>query len=295
MADPQCGTLSEQDGTPGTEIDLHGSDFYPNTETTLLWEDSIGNEFRHREAGEFVAPVTDQEGVFSVSLIMPYRLLPPSVGDDYTVWRLTAFQGEPVEEADPFRFDLLLEHFYISVVGGAIGIGMGVVLGYLLARIFYSLIQSKLALRSLGFFIPSRTILVALLMILIFPVFLIVQFGFRARTGSIGTAMVILILSVSFSISIFLWKWESSSIASQLISGGRTLAALSVFFTTWLGYFGLGGVTLVAVGHLHLLRFDLALQYFLAIIVLLLLLDLLGGAIAFLLHRREEKSNSISS
>jgi hypothetical protein len=36
IADPPCGTLSELDGTPGTEISLRGSGFYPDTQVELL-------------------------------------------------------------------------------------------------------------------------------------------------------------------------------------------------------------------------------------------------------------------
>jgi hypothetical protein len=75
-------------------------------------------------------------------------------------------------------------------------------------------------------------------------------------------------------------SWRSRSTTSKLISIIRSLAALSILFATWLSYFGIGGVTALAVKRIQLLDYGSALQYFLSIVLILLISDFVGGIIA---------------
>jgi phosphonate transport system permease protein len=81
-AEPNCGELSRVDETnqiiPGTVTHLTGRNFQPDTETEIWWSDPLGNEFQVRQAGKYVAVMTDDHGSFELDLIMPYRLIPPS-------------------------------------------------------------------------------------------------------------------------------------------------------------------------------------------------------------------------
>lgn len=289
IAEPQCGTLGKRDGTQGTRIDVIGKNFYPSTEITLLWEDNLGNEFRQRQSDEYVRPFTSQDGEFYVSFEMQYRNIPRIESGEYVVWKLKAFQGELTEETDPFDYYALFEHVIISVFGAIIGISTGIFIGYQLARSFLSISQTVQNIRVWAIFFPSRTIVIALLLFLSFPFYLAVKFGIGVQTGIIGTSLSVFIISMCFSIPLFVSKVAPESFDSRLISGIRTLTALSVFFTTLVGHFGLGGVTHVALTHVNLLEYDLAFQYFISIILLLLILDIIGGIVQFAIVKRENR------
>jgi hypothetical protein len=289
IAEPQCGILSKQDGTQGTSIDVMGKNFYPNTEITLLWEDNLGIEFRQRQSDEYVRPFTSQEGEFYVSFEMQYRNIPRIESGEYVVWKLKAFQGELAEDTDPFDYSALFEHVIISVFGAIIGISTGIFIGYQLARSFLSISRTLPNTRVWAIFFPSRTIVITLLLFLSFPFYLAIKFGIGVQAGIIGTSLLLFILSICFSIPLFVSKVVPESFNSRLISGIRTLTSLSVFFTTLVGHFGLGGVTQVALVHVNLLEFDLAFQYFLGIILLLLILDIVGGIVEFAIFKRENR------
>jgi phosphonate transport system permease protein len=91
IPDPTCGLLSEQDGTPGTLLQLAGSGFLANTPTEIWWADPLNNEFRQRREGEYLIVTTDGNGEFQTDLIMPYRLVPASAQGAQT-WTLQARQ-----------------------------------------------------------------------------------------------------------------------------------------------------------------------------------------------------------
>ncbi len=94
VADPTCGLLSEQDGTPGTNLLLTGKNYLPNTPTEIWWEDPLNNEFRQRQAGEYLVLDTDSNGEFQVEVVMPYRLVPASAQGPQ-IWEV---QGRQVDE-----------------------------------------------------------------------------------------------------------------------------------------------------------------------------------------------------
>ena len=87
-AEPNCGELSRQDENnqivPGTIIHLTGKNFRPDTEAEIWWSDPLTNEFQVRQAGEYVAVMTDDQGSFELDLIMPYSLIPPSAAEIQT-------------------------------------------------------------------------------------------------------------------------------------------------------------------------------------------------------------------
>lgn len=92
--DPTCGKPSEVDGAPGTLFTLTGSDFDPEEEIEIWWEDPVGNEFRQRAGGEAVVVTPDEDGAFQVDIIMPYRVLPLSAEEGPQTWRVQARQIE---------------------------------------------------------------------------------------------------------------------------------------------------------------------------------------------------------
>jgi ABC-type phosphate/phosphonate transport system permease subunit len=65
-----------------------------------------------------------------------------------------------------------------------------------------------------------------------------------------------------------------------------------VLIATGLGFFGMGGVGPILAMHIRLLEYDLALRYYLLLVAMIALVDLLGGGIAFLIDRKERRSSS---
>ena len=128
VSEPTCGNLSEQDGTPGTNLHLTGYNFIPDIETEIMWEDPIGNEFRQRQGGEYVIVVPDDDGVFDVDIIMPYRLLPPSADQPTYIWQVFAKQTALVGEAQlSTEFKLVVEKMIETIFIGMMATFFGII------------------------------------------------------------------------------------------------------------------------------------------------------------------------
>lgn len=128
IATPTCGNLSEQDGTPGTTLHLEGRNFVPGIETSIMWKDPIGNEFRQRQAGEYVKVIPDENGSFEIDIIMPYRLLPPSADQPTYIWKVFAQQ---VTETGPAKMSkdlkLIMEKMVETIFIGMMATFFGVI------------------------------------------------------------------------------------------------------------------------------------------------------------------------
>lgn len=136
---PTCGDLSQQDGTPGTTLTLSGENFAPNTETEIWWQDDMGNEFRQRQAGEYITVVTDEQGSFEIDIVMPYRLIPPSETREYALWELQARQiagfGEPrPSEELLLSIEKMIETIFLGMMSTFFGIILSVPISFLAAR-----------------------------------------------------------------------------------------------------------------------------------------------------------------
>jgi hypothetical protein len=80
IADPTCGDPSVVEKSLGTEFHLIGRNFIPGNTIEIWWKDPINNEFHHRVGG-IPDHKTDENGSFDVSVIMPYRTIPPVAGE----------------------------------------------------------------------------------------------------------------------------------------------------------------------------------------------------------------------
>jgi phosphonate transport system permease protein len=162
MAEPRCGELSKRDEEnnliKGTELTLTGTGFEPNTETQIWWRDSIGNEFRPRQEGEYLTVTTDEEGNFKTDLVMPYRLVPPSARGRQ-VHRVEARQisevGPPLP-SEPLRLTIgrMVETIVMGMMATIFGIIFAIPVSFLASRNLMS--HSLLSLT--GYYI-TRTIL----------------------------------------------------------------------------------------------------------------------------------------
>jgi phosphonate transport system permease protein len=141
-AEPTCGELSDLDENndivPGSELTLTGRDFQPNTQTEIWWEDPIGNEFQVRNEGQYVRVTTDEQGNFETTIIMPYRLLPPSARGEqlhHVEARQTSEVGA-VKPSDPLLLSIerMIETIFLGMMATVFGIVMAVPVSFLAAR-----------------------------------------------------------------------------------------------------------------------------------------------------------------
>lgn len=161
--DPNIGELSSQDANnmpvPGTEITLTGRGFAPDTETWIWWRDTLGNEFRPRERGSYLAVVTDEEGAFELTMTMPYSLVPPSAGAETSIHTVEARQVSRVGGAKPSQalrltVSRMLETIFMGMMATVFGIVFSIPVSFLAARNIMS--GSRL---TMAFYYLTRTIL----------------------------------------------------------------------------------------------------------------------------------------
>ena len=136
---PTCGDLSNQDGTAGTTLILTGINFAPNAETEIWWQDDMGNEFRQRQAGEYVVVNTDANGAFKTDIIMPYRVIPSSDSRSFALWELQARQVASLGEPEPseellLSIEKMIETIFLGMMATFFGIIFAVPVSFLAAR-----------------------------------------------------------------------------------------------------------------------------------------------------------------
>ncbi len=132
-------TLDEENQpVPGDIIHLSGSGFEPDTVTQIWWADSIGNEFRPRQDGEYVITQTDSTGSFEFDLLIPYRLIPPSaVGQQiHRVKARQTFQvgGPKASDALKLTIELMIETIFMGMMATFFGIIISIPISFLAAR-----------------------------------------------------------------------------------------------------------------------------------------------------------------
>jgi phosphonate transport system permease protein len=136
---PTCGNPSDQDGTTGTELTLYGDDFEPGVEAEIWWRDPIGNEFRQRQGGEYIRVTPDDDGTFEITIIMPYRLLPPGLDTTAQVWEVQTRQVASVGAAEistelKLVVEKMVETIFIGMMATLFGIVFAIPLSFVAAR-----------------------------------------------------------------------------------------------------------------------------------------------------------------
>lgn len=142
MASPTCGELSDLDEdnqiVAGTELSVVGRGFAPNTLAEIWWLDPIGNEFQIRQAGEYLAVMTDDEGSFALDVIMPYRLVPPSARgtQEHEIEARQVSEVGPLIASDPLKLSIerMVETIFLGMMATAFGIVLAVPVSFLAAR-----------------------------------------------------------------------------------------------------------------------------------------------------------------
>jgi len=148
VVEPTCGVPSEQvdqeDGTveiiPGTEIHVEGYNFGPDNEVEIWWRDPATSQFRHREDGDIVRVMPNEDGYFEVDITWPYRLIPDSYLDEGSVnWEL---QGRQVTNVGGWEFsnelklaiEKMIETIFIGMMATFFGIILALPFSFLAAR-----------------------------------------------------------------------------------------------------------------------------------------------------------------
>lgn len=283
---PLCGVPSQQGGSPGTTLTVTGYGFVPNTETEIWWEDHRGNEFRQRQAGEYVEVITDQNGEFQIDIVIPYQIVPSNNSEEVMVWVLKARQGEDDERSPSLDMSRIVEHGIISSTGWFLGVIAGGGLGYGLALVIRRLFAAKPVLRKLAIWLPWRTMLMTLILPLWFPVVIVIHMGIGPETDVVSVGLTTFLLALALSISVLLRHWHPTPVAAYVIAWARTLATASVVFEFFVGVFGGGGVGLAVIQYIRLLDYETGLRYCASLIFIMLLLDLLIGGIQYTVAMR---------
>jgi phosphonate transport system permease protein len=159
IALPTCGLLSEQDGSPGTSLALQGGNFAPNESIDFWWEDPLRQEFRQRQEGEFLKVTADAEGSFQVDIIMPYRLVPPSVSEEAQIWKIHARQVSGYGPPHPseellLAIEKMIETIFLGMIATIFGIIFAIPVSFFAARNLMS--ASKI---TLAIYFLTRTVL----------------------------------------------------------------------------------------------------------------------------------------
>lgn len=139
VTSPTCGDTSEQDGASGTVLDVMGYGYNPDIEVEIWWKDPVGQMFRQRQGGDYVKAIPDENGEFELTLTMPYRLLPPSAGEDAKVWEL---QGRQLVSLGKWQFSdalgqiviRMIETIFIGMMATFFGIILALPLSFLAAK-----------------------------------------------------------------------------------------------------------------------------------------------------------------
>lgn len=137
--DPNCGELSQTDGTPGTTLTLRGSGYQPGVEVEIWWEDPLGNAFRHRQEGEYLKLTPGEDGTFEKDIIMPYRLVPPSAALEVMYWEVQGRQLAGTGAAHPsdvllLAIEKMIETIFLGMMATFFGIILSVPISFLAAR-----------------------------------------------------------------------------------------------------------------------------------------------------------------
>jgi phosphonate transport system permease protein len=115
-----------------------GGNFTPNSPAEIWWQDPLGNEFQIRQRGEYVSVMTDNTGGFTIDVIMPYRLTPPSaVGAQYhEVSAKQITDVGPPKPSEPLRLTIgrMIETIFMGMMATLFGIILSIPISFLAAR-----------------------------------------------------------------------------------------------------------------------------------------------------------------
>ena len=147
LVTPACGEPTTQEQTeegtteiiPGTAIQVEGFNFVPDEVVDIWWVDPAGSQFRQRQGGENISVIPDENGEFSIEIIWPYRIIPPSYREGYSEWELQGRQTTAIGDWElSAEFNLavekMIETIFIGMMATFFGIILSLPFSFLAAR-----------------------------------------------------------------------------------------------------------------------------------------------------------------
>jgi osmoprotectant transport system permease protein len=179
----------------------------------------------------------------------------------------------------------VVEHVLISLVPWLAGVVLGGGLGYLCAILAHTLFSSLPGLCKPSMLLPWRAILMSLLLVVLSPASVAIL-GVGPVAGAAVVGLSMLLLAMPLTAAILLEDWYPSPLTVRLIAGLRTLATASVVVAVGAGVFGGGGLGPSMMESIRLFQFGRALEGWLVILALALMLDLLLGILQLIAFRK---------
>ncbi len=147
VVDPTCGIPSTQDEAedgsvivnPGTTLHVEGYNFVPDIEVEIWWRDPATSKFRHREGGEILRIIPDEDGYFETEITWPYRLIPDTYMEGGANWELRGRQVISIgtwefSEELTLAIDKMIETIFMGMMATFFGIILSVPISFLAAR-----------------------------------------------------------------------------------------------------------------------------------------------------------------
>jgi phosphonate transport system permease protein len=147
VVDPTCGEPTVQQATddsgveiiPGTTLEVKGYNFVPGVVVDLWWIDPATSQFRQRQEGQNVTVIPDENGEFTIDIIWPYRIIPPSYREGVSEWEL---QGRQITNVGEWEFsaefnlavEKMVETIFIGMMATFFGIILSLPFSFLAAR-----------------------------------------------------------------------------------------------------------------------------------------------------------------
>jgi hypothetical protein len=167
----------------------------------------------------------------------------------------------------------VVAHLLITTIPWLIGMAAGGGLGLLCGFVIRAAFSAVPALRLIFVLLPWRTMVLALLMVVLSP-FPITLLGIGPLAGGIMVAASIALLAMAFAATTLVEYWVPSPLSVRLIAGARTLAVASGLIAVGVGLFGGGGLGSLILEAVRLQEYGNVLKGLVLIGTLALALDL---------------------
>ena len=172
----------------------------------------------------------------------------------------------------------ILEHLFLIIAPGLGGIVIGGGLGWVFAIIIRYLWSALPRLQSPSVFLPWRTLLVGLALIVWSPL-LPARLGLGVGAGSAMVGSFTLIAASGLTMTTLLDHWFPAPLVTRLIAHARTLAAATNAFAVSAGFLGGGGLGFLILQQANTLQYGGVWSALLLATTVVLISDLAFGAV----------------
>ncbi|HEY62801.1 MAG TPA: hypothetical protein G4N95_09150 [Anaerolineae bacterium] len=185
------------------------------------------------------------------------------------------------------RIDLVFQHAIISLVGLGIGAIVGIPPGYAISRLAKRLSSDNAHFQKRFLFVPWRTLLVASLLVFLYPVIIMIPLGLGLLSGILSVGVNIFLIALVMTVDAYLIRQRADDEKVRISSVVRTLSVLSILLATQVGIVSGLGLGYEAYKNIRLLNFNAAIGSWLWMIFLALILDLVFGLVQYLFMKNK--------